>query len=102
MCIASNQNNTMVKSEEVTKRVRDTSTMPSPYVARNISKIQKSAGVNRAAKGVGEAIMQHDVYPVLQTYIRLAMQQAQRSGRSTIRHSHGEYAYDLAISQSSE
>lgn len=94
----------MVKNAQVKKQDRDTATatMPSPYVPRNISKIQKSAGVNRAAKGVGEALMKHDVLPVLMNHIRLAMQQAQRSGRSTVRQSHGEYAYANAISQSSD
>lgn len=90
----------MVKVSNSKKQQENNERTNSLYVARNISKIQKMAGVDRAAKGVAEAIMQHQVLPVLEWYIWASMQKAQQSGRSTVRQSHGESVYENQISHS--
>ena len=69
------------------------------FVGRNLRRIQQKAGVPRCAKGVGAAILRHDVVPAMKLFIKQACFYAQRMKRRTVKEGHGIRAYNQLYSK---
>jgi hypothetical protein len=63
-----------------------------PFTAKDINKTMRSAGVTRAAKHVGESVVDNDALKAIKPVLDLALYIAQTNGYRTVHPCHVEMA----------
>ena len=69
------------------------------FVGRNMRRIQRQAGVPRAAKGAGTSMLQYDIMPPIRELVRQCMHRTQMGNRRTVKESTGLDVYVSLFSE---
>ena len=69
------------------------------FVGRNMRRIQRQAGVPRAAKGAGTSMLQYDIMPPIRELVRQCMHRTQMANRRTVKESTGLDVYVALFSE---
>ena len=86
-----------MKHKATTRQAYEQQLAVLPYNARNLRVMRSGSRIDRASRGVGEAIMMVNVLPVAQEFHRQATMRVQRSGKKTIKEHHAKDVYETDL-----
>lgn len=78
----------ITKCDRLTKEAYDAQMAKLPYNVRNLRTLRSLSGIDRASKGVGEAVLMGNVLPVCRDFHRRVTMAVQKSGKKTIKQHH--------------
>lgn len=87
----------MVKPKGTTRQEYENQMMVLPYNTRNLRTLRSLGGIDRASKGVGEAMFMGNVLRLCRDFHRKVTMKVQRSGKKTIKQHHAKTIYESEI-----